>query len=189
MPKSNINISISPVFTGLIFLFLFGFSACSENEISDIEKMKSTGTLPLITGSEIHIEYTDSAILKAKLYSPLLKEFASPDNFTELPMGMYIEFLDPSGNITTRMFSKYARLDKETNIMTARDSVILINVEGEKLQTELLHWNNESKLMYTDAFVQISKKEEILYGEGLEANESFTKYQILRPQGRIALNE
>lgn len=150
--------------------------------------MKSKEKFPLVTGSEIIIEYTDSAVLKAKMYSPLLKEFTSPHNYTELPLGVYIEFFDASGNITTRMRSNYARMEKATDIMTAEDSVVVININGEKLNTEKLNWNNTTKMLSTDAFVQISKKEEILYGEGLEANESFTKYKILRPQGSIALN-
>lgn len=177
----------SPVLTGLLFCILLGLFSCSENNLSDIEMMKEKEKLPLLVGSTVIIEYTDSSILQAKIYAPLLKEFASPDNYTELPNGVYIEFFNNLGEVSTRMRSNYARLDKATDLMTAKDSVIVINENGEKLNTDKLHWNNTTKMLHTDAFVQISKKEEILFGEGLEANESFTKYKILRPQGSIAI--
>lgn len=184
--KTN-NIFSSPVFTGLLFCIISLSFSCAENNLSDIERMKEKEKLPLLVGKQVIIEYSDSAILQAKVYTNTLKEFTSPDNYTELPDGVYIEFFNSRGDITTRMRSKYARLDKATDIMTAKDSVIVINENGEKLNTDKLHWNNTTKMLTTDAFVQISKKEEILFGEGLEANESFTKYKILRPQGSIAL--
>lgn len=181
------NIFSNPVFTGLLICILCLMYSCAENNLSEIERMKEKEKVPLLVGKQVIIEYTDSAILQAKIYTNTLKEFTSPDNYTELPDGVYIEFYNAMGEVTTRMTSKYARLDKATDIMTAKDSVIVINENGEKLNTDKLHWNNITKMLTTDAFVQISKKEEILFGEGLEANESFTKYKILRPQGSIAL--
>lgn len=170
---------------GLLFMFmvLTLFGACTQNTLEEINRLKEKEKQPLLTGVDVVIEYTDSATLKAKLTTPMMREYPRPDNYTELPYGVYIEFYNRSGGITSRMQARYATHNKNNEMMEARQNVVVVNESGEKLNTEKLLWDNARKILTTDAFVQITKKEEILYGEGLEANESFTRYKILRPQG------
>jgi len=172
-----------------MFMALTLFGACTQNTLEEINRLKEKEKQPLLTGVDVIIEYTDSATLKAKLSAPMMREFPKPDNYTELPYGVYIEFYNRNGAITSRMQARYATHNKNTEIMEARQNVIVINESGEKLNTEKLVWDNARKILTTDAFVQITKKEEILYGEGLEANESFTKYKILRPQGSFRVED
>jgi hypothetical protein len=37
--------------------------------------------------------------------------------------------------------------------------------------------------------VRIIRPDEIIYGDGMESNQNFTKYKILNIRGTIALNE
>jgi len=173
----------NPGLPGLLFMVILLLAACTHNSLDDINRLKEKEKQPLLTGVDVVIEYTDSATLKARLNTPLMREFPRPYNYTELPNGVYIEFYNRSGSVTSRMKSRYAIHDKNKDLMEARQDVVVINENGEKLNTEKLVWDNTNRTLETDAFVKITKKEEILIGEGLEANESFTRYKILRPQG------
>lgn len=73
--------------------------------------------------------------------------------------------------------------------MQAMDSVILIDHEGKKLETELLIWSEKEHRIYTDKFVKISTETEILFGEGLEAKDDFSEYEITNITGRIKVQD
>ena len=73
--------------------------------------------------------------------------------------------------------------------MDARDNVVVINVEGDTLYTEHLIWDGEKEIIFTDDPVEIRTKDDIIFGDGLEANQSFTKYTIKNPRGESNLDD
>ena len=60
------------------------------------------------------------------------------------------------------------------------------NVKGDLLETEHLIWN-EKEIVYTEEFVKITTKNEVIYGKGLVSNQDFTKYTIKKISGTIML--
>ena len=73
--------------------------------------------------------------------------------------------------------------------MEAKGNVVVINVNGDKLNTEHLIWLESEKRIKSDEFVKIQTKEEIIYGDGLDANEDFTQYRIKNIKGVITIKE
>ena len=69
--------------------------------------------------------------------------------------------------------------------MVARNNVVVINEKGEKLNTEELVWDEEKELIYSNAFVKITTKDEIIMGTGMTANQNFTNYVIKNISGII----
>ena len=106
-----------------------------------------------------------------------------------LPEGVEMEIYDTLGNISTSLTSNYA-IDRAYNqLMEARDDVVVINAKGEKLNTEKLIWNQKTNLITSDVFVKITTEEQIIMGEGLESNQDFSRYRILKPRGIINIEE
>lgn len=172
---------------GMLFLFACGNSNEDINAFSEREK------LPQLISTDIIIEYSDSARLKARVKAPLLQEFGPPDNITVLPHGVDVFFYDPRGKQTSTMHADSAILRRNSDLMEAYRNVKVVNENGEKLETQELFWRNSQnsaeRELYSNAYVQITKDEEVLFGEGLKANESFSKYRILKPHGSFNLKD
>ena len=66
---------------------------------------------------------------------------------------------------------------------------MIVNKKGEKLNTEELVWNQSAKKLFTEKFVKITTPTQVMYGDGLEANEDFTWYRILNPKGIVAVDK
>lgn len=161
-----------------------------ENDMEDVRQFApNKENLPALTSISIEIFYTDSSQLKAKLKSPLLQEFNGIEPYSEMPNGVKIEFYDGDGMMNSKLSSNYAIHYKNSDEMLAKGNVEVLNRKGEKLNTEKLIWDNRKKILRTDAFVKITTKDEVIYGEGLEANEDFSRYKILVPQGNFNLRE
>ena len=64
-----------------------------------------------------------------------------------------------------------------------------VNEAGEKLETELLFWDQKKDLIYTDRFVKITTEDQIVQGYGLESDPRLSKRQIKNLSATIYINE
>ncbi|WP_439880888.1 LPS export ABC transporter periplasmic protein LptC [Pontibacter sp. MBLB2868] len=171
---------------GLIALIAgFGFS-CGDDLQDPDKEQKYKG--PLIENHDVVTLYSDSARLLIKLQAPVQQEFENGDGV--FPKGIYVEFYEKPGQMTSTLKANYARQERNKDIYQAKGNVVVNNlVKHEKLETEELFWDKNKAEIYTDKFVKITTAEEVLMGQGLRANQDFSRYRILKPTGIIDLKE
>jgi LPS export ABC transporter protein LptC len=58
----------------------------------------------------------------------------------------------------------------DNKILEAKNDVVVINENGEKLNTEQLFWDQKEQKITSNTFVKITRKTEIIMGDGLESN-------------------
>lgn len=163
--------------------------ACT-NEAEKEKVMNERVNLPLETGKNIYITYTDSGLTKAKVFAPLLERYATETrNETVMKNGITAYFYSKEGKVDSYLKSKFAvRYDKEKK-MIARNDVILVNSKGDTLNTEELIWEETKQMIHSDKYVRITTKDEIIMGDGFESNTEFTKYKIFSIRGTISLKQ
>ena len=75
-------------------------------------------------------------------------------------------------------------------LLVVKNNVVVINKEkNERLDTEELVWDQRKQLIYTDAHVKITTPDKIIFGKGLEADESFRKRTIKNVSGEVLVEE
>ena len=97
---------------------------------------------------------------------------------TILPKGVMVIFYDRNEKESTTLKGNYAIRYEKSQRMEIRYNVEVINEKGEKLNTERLVWDEQKKKITSNAFVKITTAKEVITGNGLEANQDFTKYEI-----------
>ncbi|MCB0408633.1 MAG: LPS export ABC transporter periplasmic protein LptC [Flavobacteriales bacterium] len=170
-------------------IFIIGILYSCENDIDEVNAITADANQPIRTGKDVELIYSEKANAKIKVKAPQMKEFAGEKNYMEMPAGIEVFFYDSLQKVTTTLTANYAINRVSENIMEAKNDVIVINEKGEKLNTEHLVWIQDSAKIYSDEFVKITTADEILMGDGLEANEDFTKYKILKLKGIINLKD
>jgi len=169
------------------FYFLLFLSSC-QTDIQTINQLTSVKNLPSESMKDAEIMYSDSAKVKMKLTAPQLDRYVEKQ-YIEFPQGVKILFYNDSMKVTSQLKADYGiRYEKEGK-MEAKRNVEVVNVKGDKLNTEHLIWDEAHGKIYTEAFVKITTAEEVLLGDGLESNQDFTKYKILNPTGTISLKD
>lgn len=146
-------------------------------------------TLPIQSAKNIDIIYSDSAIVKAKITAAQLDRYVNKIKgaYSDLPKGVKIVFYDKQMNIQSQLTAKHATRYDKTKVMEVNNNVVVINKKGEQLNTEHLLWDGEK--IRSNEFVKITTADEIIYGQGLEANQNFTQYKIFNIKGTITLNK
>lgn len=189
---SEINTgSILKIFKNIFFTVAVAFfiSSC-QDDIEKVRVITEKNNLPIETGYTIQINYTDSGILKARLFAPLLERYTNDEKYyTEMRKGITAIFYNKKKKVESFLKAKYAiRYDREKR-MVAKNDVVLVNYKGDTLNTELLNWDEQTQKIYSDKYVRITTPEEIIIGEGFESNTDFDKYKIFKIKGTFSVKK
>lgn len=178
----------------LIVIIFLSFTAC-ENDIEMVNSITSAieKQLPLESSKNVEFLYSDSATVRARLKAPLIDRYGGKKPYLELPKGMNIVFYQKTKAEQTKLTANYGiGYDNGNGVMEkmeAKGNVIVINEKGEKLNTEHLIWNAFTKKIYTDDFVKITTKDQVIWGDGMEADQDFSEYQIKNVKGEIDIKD
>jgi LPS export ABC transporter protein LptC len=158
-------------------------------DLEEVERVTSDEHLPVQTTSNSRITYTDSGRVKFVIEAGFIERYPDEDRPVDrFSHGIKVLSYNNLGTLESELTAERASNYPDENIMIARDSVILRSKEGKMLNTEELTWNEAEARIYTDKFVKITTPTEILYGDGLEASEDFSSYEILNIKGRIIID-
>ena len=138
--------------------------------------------------SDMVLYRSESATVRIIMITPLLQEFENGDR--EFPEGVYIEFYNEEGIMTSTLTANEAKYFKEEDHWRGRGDVVIKNIEnGQQLNTEELFWKPAEERMFNDKFVKITLPDQVLYGKGLEAKQDFSEYTIKQPEGEFYVDE
>lgn len=156
------------------------------NDIQDIEASYSETSLNDY-GREIQINYYLKGNLEFQLIAPEIEMITSPEEQSVFEKGIrvfvYNHFLDTIATIS----ADFAIQNKDQQLIEVRKNVILNNLNQEELVTEKLFWNRKLKTIYTDDFVTIHTKNQIIMGFGFTSDQYFSTYSLSNITGTIYL--
>jgi LPS export ABC transporter protein LptC len=166
------------------FLILVMAWGCNQKENTQPKEYEG----PLQQAENVELFYTEDRAIKVKMKAPVLYEFKTGDR--EFPKGLYLEFYDELGNLSSTLRANHAYYFKSEDKWRARGKVEVINkAKNEQLNTEELYWFPAKQEILSEKFVTIRQQQTVLYGEGLQAKQDMSVYSILKPQGEIEIEE
>ena len=167
-----------------IFLALCMLTGC-KNDLDEARLVSSRANVNIEQGKGVVINYSDHGKTKIKAEAKTVTRFNTEKPYLEFSDGIKVSFFSTDGQVSTTMVADYASVVESSSVMTARKNVEVINAKGEKLNTEELIWDEQKKMLYSNAFVKISTADEIIYGNGMQANEDFSDYVIKKITGKV----
>ncbi len=160
------------------------------NDLQEVEELVAHFDARVETAHDVEILYSDSANVMVRVSGPkLLFHLDEKDLRQEFPDFVKVEFFNRKQEVTQTLTAKYGLRYARRDVVIARDSVVLLGEEGNRLETEELIWNDKEDRIHTDHFVVIRRPGEILYGRGFEATEDFSQWRILAPEGHLLVDK
>lgn len=173
----------------VLILCSIAFFACG-NDPKKIKEITETQKVPAEITYDTEIYYSDSAVIRVNIKTKeIIRRDVGEQPELEFPQGLFLTFYDSTGAVESTLKSDYAIHYPAEKRVVVKNNVEIVNNRKEKLNTEYLVWMREEKKIFTDEFVKIATADEIIYGDGLESNEQFTKYRIKNIKGTIAVKE
>ncbi|WP_436518011.1 LPS export ABC transporter periplasmic protein LptC [Ekhidna sp. To15] len=143
---------------------------------------------PLSSMDSAVTQMSDSGIVVMQLETALQNNFENGDR--EWPSGFRINWYNSRGQVTSYFTANYVYFTKAENLYRAEGNVIVKSYANQdELNTEELFWNQTEERFFTDKFVTINSDGEVHTGEGMQSNQDFTEYRILKPKGTFTLED
>ena len=170
----------------MLAAFVLAMCWSCADQVEDIDESTEYEG-PVYEVEDLKLWYSDSAIVRLMVQSAHMQEFENGDQ--EYPQGIYVEFYNQDSTVSSTLKGDQAYFTKETNTYRTWGNVKLESFKNQqKLSTEELFWNVNDEQVYTDKFVIIETKDDVLHGEGLTAKQDFSSYRILKPTGELGLD-
>jgi LPS export ABC transporter protein LptC len=174
----------------LVFSFFLTILFACENDLRKVNLLTASDSLPVSTVKNIDLIRSVSGKVVLELTAPLLRSYEGDDPYSEFPQGLKIVFFDSLMNITSQLTAEYGISYDKQKLMEARKNVVVINNrKHEQLNTEVLTWNQNTKKIYSDKFVKITQPGKVIFGEGMQSDETFDVWEIRKPKGEIFVND
>lgn len=174
---------------GLFLPPLFLFPGCGSEQDKAVIQPR-TASAPVMSAKNIEVVFSDSGQVQAKLYSILLNRFEGGESYLEFPKGFRLEIYDSAFRVETTIKANYGKRLESRRIMEAKGNVVVRNeIKNQQLNTEHLFWDENRRRIYSNGRVKITTPDKVLYGQGLESNESFSRYTIIRPTGQMMVKK
>ncbi|MEY4930470.1 MAG: export transporter periplasmic protein LptC [Bacteroidota bacterium] len=143
---------------------------------------------PLREVEDITLYHTEKNRMKVVLKAKKINELQNGDQ--EFPEGIFIEFYDDLGKITSTLRANSAYHFKAEDKWRGLGDVVVINIEKkQQLNTEELFWKQSTKKIFTEKFVTIKLENEILFGTGFEADQDLSNYKMKNPEGEFEVED
>ncbi len=164
------------------------FFSC-KNDLKEVHRIQIEDDVPVEVAHGVSLYYSDSARVKLKLEAETVERFLGEEAKTVFSEGIHIQFLNGVGQVETDIRANHAIKYEKDLLTEATGNVVVINEKGEQLNTEKLLWDEKKEMIRTDEFVKVTTATQVIMGEGLEADQQFTWYEIKNIKGTISLDD
>ncbi len=165
---------------------LFGLLLLWGCENSEEEIAQLTGKRVAVEeAKQVESFLSQGGKMRARLTAPVMNRYQTDSPYLEFPRSLHVDFYNDSLLIESQLNAKYGRYRENEQKVFLRDSVTVFNLKKDTLRCEELWWDQHTEKFYTDKPVQIHQPDKIIYGEGLEADQSFNWYVLTRINGEV----
>jgi LPS export ABC transporter protein LptC len=193
--KNRFNLYLNRIFqlqiinllAGILFVFII---VSCQNDIEKIKSLTNFTTLPIESAKDIVVIISDSGRLQIFLTSPQLDRYQGEQSYSKYPKGLNVVFYDNNKKEKMKLSADYAVNYEERKVMEAKNNVVIIDFKkGDTIYTESIVWDQNRRTISSNVAVKRVNKDNVLYGDGFDADDSFNNYIIRRPRGNINIDK
>lgn len=164
---------------------LCGLVACGDT--GDVDTPAAGAGYPEQETEAYHTRQTRAGVAVWELWGDRAESY--PGDETMQLQGVRMHFYQ-EGERAAVLTAESAEVDQQTEFTTARGNVVLVNREGDRLESEVLHWDPHKRLIHTEEFVRFTSGDQILTGYGMDTDPDLTNVHIHRQfEGDLPANQ
>ena len=180
----NITIALAMV------MFILLSVACSGLKKIVGEAITERDSLPIMETKGVSTLISDSGIIRYRLQAEDWRVFdKKKPPYWAFEEGVYLETFDTLFQMEANIKADTAYYYEKQKLWKLMGNVVIRNLKGEKFNTELLYWDQNTEKVYSDRFIRIEQPDRIITGRGFDSNQQMTKYTIHQPEGIFYLED
>lgn len=175
---------------GVVVMLLLFFASCSK-EVKEVVEVSSDPEKDYtMKATEVSTLISDSGITRYRINAKTWLVFGNAkEPHQYFPDGIYVEKFDTLFRAEASIKADTAYYFEKKGLWRLIGDVHVESLQGEQFDTDELFWNQKEEKVYSEKFIRIQQKEQIITGKGFESNQNMTKYQIRDSQGIFPIEE
>lgn len=139
---------------------------------------------------ELAILHSKNGELSYHFETPLLERYEmAKEPYMEFRRGINMTtFNDSTRTVESTLVANYAIFYEKREIWEVKGDVEVVNVDGDKLETQQLFWNQKNQRIYSNVDSKVTQGEDVMYGTGFESDETFTDFIFRNPKGYVEVD-
>lgn len=185
-------LSITTTTAVVVMLLLFSVVLFScKPEVKEVVEVSSDPEKSYtMKATQVNTLISDSGITR---YRVKAKEWLVFGNAKEphsyFPEGIYVEKFDTTFHTEASIKADTAYYFDKKGLWRLIGNVEVESLQGERFNTSELFWDQKAEKVYSDKYIRIQQKEQIITGIGFESNQNMTRYRIFNSQGEFPVEE
>ncbi len=185
-------LSITTTTSVVVMLLLFSVVLFSRKpEVKEVVEVSSDPEKSYtMKATQVNTLISDSGITR---YRVKAKEWLVFGNAKEphsyFPEGIYVEKFDTTFHTEASIKADTAYYFDKKGLWRLIGNVEVESLQGERFNTSELFWDQKAEKVYSDKYIRIQQKEQIITGIGFESNQNMTRYRIFNSQGEFPVEE
>jgi LPS export ABC transporter protein LptC len=177
------------IFLGAFILLLL-FISCSGGKKNLGEAITERDSLPVMSTLGVTTFVSDSGVVRYKVITEewLMFDRKRP-SYWAFEKGVYLEKFDSIFQVEASIKADTAYFYDKDKLWKLIGDIEIQNLKGERFDTELLYWNQNTGKVYSDKRIRIEQIDRIIIGQGFESNQQMTDYKINNIEGIFYVDE
>ncbi|MBZ5858842.1 LPS export ABC transporter periplasmic protein LptC [Flavihumibacter profundi] len=176
-------IKVSGLFLAAPIMCCLFLMSC-ENSNEELQAL-STKRIAVEEARNIESYLSQGGKMKARLTAPVMNRYQTDTPYIEFPKTLHVDFYNDSLKVESQLNAKFGRYKETQQKVFLRDSVVVFNIKKDTLRSDELWWDQNTQKFYTDKPVQIHQPDKTIFGNGLEADQSFNWWIIKQVTGEV----
>ena len=182
-------LSITTIPRVVVMLLLFTV-ACSKEVKEVVDATYDPEKSYTMKATQVNTLISDSGITRYRIEAAewiVIGKAKEP--YWYFPEGIYVEKFDTLFHSEASIKADTAYYFDKKGLWHLIGNVEVESLQGEQFDTSELFWDQKKEKVYSDKYIRIQQKEQIITGVGFESNQNMTRYKIFNSQGEFPVED
>lgn len=164
--------------------------ACSKEVKEVVDATYDPEKSYTMKATQVNTLISDSGITRYRIEAAEWIVFGkAKEPYWYFPEGIYVEKFDTLFHSEASIKADTAYYFDKKGLWHLIGNVEVESLQGEQFDTSELFWDQKKEKVYSDKYIRIQQKEQIITGVGFESNQNMTRYKIFNSQGEFPVED
>ena len=165
----------------VVLIFLV---SCQENKGGTVPSFAEPDSIAIMSTYGVSTVISDSGRVSYKIDADewLVYSKRKPP-FWAFEKGIYLEKYDTLMNIEATIKCDTAFYFNEMKLWKLVGNVNMRNPKNQHFYTDLMYWDQDEQIIYSDAYIRVEQEDQITEGIGFSSNQDLSVWQIRNTKG------
>jgi LPS export ABC transporter protein LptC len=168
----------------MVVVVLILLSSCKEISRGTVPSFEFPDSIAIMSTYNVNTMISDSGHIRYNIDAEEWFVYSKRQPpYWAFEKGIYLEQYDTLMNVESTIKCDTAYYFNQAKLWKLIGNVNMTNPNNQRFYTDLLYWDQEEELIYSDAYIRVEQEDQITEGVGFSSNQDLSVWQIRNTKG------